>query len=82
MVAILREAVRTLVAEAAKKSKISEKTIHARRKDFGQREARCRRVPSNAGLGRRFYATSFGRCAFLAATMSSVRAAPEGARRP
>ncbi len=35
MVAILREADRTSVAEAAKKSKISEQTIYAWRKYFG-----------------------------------------------
>ena len=38
MVAILREADRTSVAEAAKKSKISEQTIYAWRKHFGQLE--------------------------------------------
>jgi putative transposase len=38
MVAILREADRTSVAEAAKKSKISEQTIYTWRKHFGQME--------------------------------------------
>jgi len=38
MVAILREADRTSVAEAAKKSKISEQTIYAWRKHLGQLE--------------------------------------------
>jgi len=36
MVAILREADRTSVAEAAKKHKVSEPTIYAWRKQFGQ----------------------------------------------
>lgn len=36
MVAILREADRTSVAEAAKKHKVSEPTIYAWRKHFGQ----------------------------------------------
>lgn len=36
MVAILREADRTSVAEVAKKNKVSEKTIYAWRKHFGQ----------------------------------------------
>lgn len=35
IVAILREADRTSVAEAAKKSKVSEQTIYAWRKHFG-----------------------------------------------
>ena len=39
MVAILREADRTTVAEAAKKNKVSEPTIYAWRKHFGQMEA-------------------------------------------
>ncbi|SEL60146.1 putative transposase [Roseateles sp. YR242] len=38
MVAILREADRTTVAEAAKKYKVSEPTIYAWRKHFGQLE--------------------------------------------
>ena len=38
MVAILREADRTSVAEAAKKGKISEQTIYSWRKHFGQME--------------------------------------------
>ena len=38
MVAILREADRTSVAEAAKKNKVSEPTIYAWRKHFGQLE--------------------------------------------
>jgi putative transposase len=38
MVAILREADRTSVAEAAKKNKISEQTIYAWRKHFGAME--------------------------------------------
>ena len=36
MVAILREAERTSVADAAKKHKVSEPSIYARRKHFGQ----------------------------------------------
>jgi putative transposase len=36
MVAILREADRTSVAEAAKKHKLSEQTIYAWRKHFGE----------------------------------------------
>ena len=36
MVAILREADRTTVAEAAKKHRVSEPTIYAWRKHFGQ----------------------------------------------
>ena len=43
MVAILREADRTTVAEAAKKNKVSEPTIYAWRKHFGQMEAVPRR---------------------------------------
>lgn len=39
MVTILREADRTTVAEAAKKHKVSEPTIYAWRKHFGQMEA-------------------------------------------
>ena len=39
MVAVLREADRTTVAEAAKKHKVSEPTIYAGRKHFGQMEA-------------------------------------------
>ena len=38
MVAILREEDRTTVAAAAKKNKVSEQTIYARRKHFGQLE--------------------------------------------
>lgn len=38
MVAILREADRTSVAEAAKKSKVSEQTIYTWRKHVGQLE--------------------------------------------
>ncbi|KQX94897.1 transposase [Variovorax sp. Root473] len=38
MVTILREADRTTVAEAAKKHKVSEATIYAWRKHFGQME--------------------------------------------
>ena len=38
MVSILREADRTSVAEAAKKSKIREQTIYAWRRHFGQLE--------------------------------------------
>jgi hypothetical protein len=38
MVTILREADRTTVAEAAKKHKVSEPTIYAWRKHFGQLE--------------------------------------------
>ena len=38
MVAILREADRTSVAEAAKKNKVSEQTIYAWRKHFGAME--------------------------------------------
>jgi putative transposase len=36
MVAILREADRTTVAEAAKKHKLSEQTLYAWRKHFGE----------------------------------------------
>ena len=36
MVAILREADRTSVAEAAKKNKVSEQTIYSWRKHFGE----------------------------------------------
>ena len=36
MVAILREADRTSVAEVAKKNKVSEQTIYAWRKHFGE----------------------------------------------
>ena len=39
MVAVLREADRTTVAEAAKKHKVSEPKIYAWRKHFGQMEA-------------------------------------------
>ena len=39
MVTILREADRTTVAEAAKKHKISDATVYAWRKHFGQMEA-------------------------------------------
>ena len=39
MVTVLREADRTTVAEAAKKHKVSELTIYAWRKHFGQIEA-------------------------------------------
>lgn len=39
MVEVLREADRTTVAEAAKKHKVSEPTIYAWRKHFGQMEA-------------------------------------------
>ena len=39
MIAILREADRTTVAEAAKKNKVSEPTIYAWRKHFGQMDA-------------------------------------------
>jgi putative transposase len=39
MVSILREADRTTVAEAAKKHKVSDATIYAWRKHFGQMEA-------------------------------------------
>ncbi len=39
MVAVLREADKTSVAEAAKKYKVSEPTIYAWRKHFGQMEA-------------------------------------------
>ena len=39
MVTILREADRTTVAEVAKKHKISDATIYAWRKHFGQMEA-------------------------------------------
>lgn len=39
MVAILREVDRTSVAEAAKKNKVSEPTIYAWRKHFGQMDA-------------------------------------------
>lgn len=39
MVTILREADRTTVAEAAKKHKVSEATLYAWRKHFGQMEA-------------------------------------------
>jgi len=39
MVAILREADKTSVAEAAKKHKLSEPTIYAWRKHFGQMDA-------------------------------------------
>jgi putative transposase len=38
MVAILREADRTTVADAAKKNKVSEQSIYAWRKHFGQLE--------------------------------------------
>ena len=36
MVAVLREADRTSVAEAAKKHKVSEQTIYSWRKHFGE----------------------------------------------
>ncbi|ODU12307.1 MAG: transposase [Variovorax sp. 67-131] len=39
MVTILREADRTTVAEAAKKHRVSDATIYAWRKHFGQMEA-------------------------------------------
>ena len=39
MVTALREADRTTVAEAAKKHKVSEATIYAWRKHFGQMDA-------------------------------------------
>jgi len=39
MVAVLREAERTTVAEAAKKHKVSDATIYAWRKHFGQMDA-------------------------------------------
>lgn len=39
MVTILREADRSKVAEAAKKHKVSDATIYAWRKHFGQMEA-------------------------------------------
>ncbi len=39
MVTILREADRTTVAEAAKKHKVSDATIYAWRKHFGQMQA-------------------------------------------
>jgi putative transposase len=39
MVTVLREADRTNVAEASKKHKVSEATIYAWRKHFGQMEA-------------------------------------------
>ena len=39
MVTVLREADKTSVAEAAKKHKVSESTIYAWRKHFGQMEA-------------------------------------------
>ncbi len=39
MVAVLREAARTTVADAAKKYKVSEPTIYAWRKHFGQMDA-------------------------------------------
>ena len=39
MVSILREADRTSVAEVAKKNKVSEATVYAWRKHFGQMEA-------------------------------------------
>ena len=39
MVAVLREADKTSVADAAKKHKVSEPTIYAWRKHFGQMEA-------------------------------------------
>jgi putative transposase len=39
MVTILREADRTTVAEAAKRHKVSDATIYAWRKHFGQMEA-------------------------------------------
>lgn len=39
MVTVLREADRTSVAEASKKHKVSEATIYAWRKHFGQMEA-------------------------------------------
>lgn len=39
MVTVLREADRTTVAEAAKKHNVSEPTIYAWRKHFGQMEA-------------------------------------------
>ena len=39
MVTILRQADRTTVAETAKKHKVSDATIYAWRKHFGQREA-------------------------------------------
>lgn len=39
MVTILREADRSMVAEAAKKHKVSDATIYAWRKHFGQMEA-------------------------------------------
>jgi putative transposase len=39
MVAVLREAERTTVAETAKKHKVSDATIYAWRKHFGQMDA-------------------------------------------
>jgi len=39
MVAVLREADKTSVAEAAKKHKVSEPTVYAWRKHFGQMQA-------------------------------------------
>jgi len=39
MVTVLREADKTCVAEAAKKHKVSEPTIYARRKHFSRMEA-------------------------------------------
>ena len=49
MVAILREADRTTVAAAAKKHKVSEQTIYAWRKHFGELEPTDVKAPEGSG---------------------------------
>ncbi len=50
MVTVLREADRTTVAKAAKKHKVSEPTIYAWRKHFGQIELLSDLVDEEVGL--------------------------------